>query len=416
MNSYALFVLVALLADYVLQCVADLFNLRALDRPLPSTVAPLYAVGEHERARRYVRTVTVAGFVERSVGLLAILSFWLLGGFSWLDVIVRQTLSGELARGLAYIGSLALAYMALGIPFDVHRTFVVESRFGFNRTTGRTFVVDRLKGLALTAAIGGPLLAGVLLLFLRMGTSAWLLCWLGVVAFSLLTQWLGPALILPLFNRFEPMPDGELRNAILAYACSVHFPVENLYIMDGSRRSSKANAYFTGLGRKKRIALFDTLISRYSVGEVVAVLAHEVGHFKRRHVVKGMLLGAAHTGLALFLLDFFLGRPGLYEAVFVTQPSLHAGLVAFALLYTPVEFLLSVLVNFVSRRQEFEADRYAIETAPEPSGLATALQTLSVTSLSHPNPAPFYVSLNYSHPPLAQRLDSIAAQIAASSS
>lgn len=407
MNAYGVFILLALLVDFVMHSVADVLNVRALNGELPKAVEPLYRGEEHERAKRYVRTVTLAGCVERSVGLLAVLAFWFLGGFGWLDALVRQSLSSELVRGLAYIGALALAYTVLDVPFDAHRTFVIEARFGFNRTTLRTFVSDRLKGLAIAALIGGPLLAGVLLLFLRVGNDAWLWCWLGVVAFSLLTEWLAPALILPLFNKFEPMPEGELRGSILSYARSVDFPVQNLYVIDGSRRSSKANAYFAGLGRRRRIALFDTLIARYSVAEVVAVLAHEVGHYKRRHVMKGMLLSAAHAGLALYLLDFFLGRPGLYEAFFLAQPSLCAGLVGFALLYTPVEFLLSVLVNRVSRGHEFEADRYAVATAPEPSGLATALQTLSVSSLAHPNPHAFYVALNYSHPPLARRLKAI---------
>jgi len=411
MNAYGLFVLTALLADYVLHGVADVLNLRMLDQPLPGRVASMYPPEELVRAVRYVRTVTMAGCVERSTALLALLAFWFLGGFGWLDTAVRQALSGEVALGLAYIGVLALAFAALGIPFDIHRTFVIESRFGFNQTTWGTFVTDRLKGLLLAALIGGPLLAGVLLLFLRTGANAWLFCWFAVVAFSLMTQWLGPALILPMFNRFEPMPDGGLRSAILAYARLVDFPVENLYVMDGSRRSSKANAYFTGLGRKKRIALFDTLVARYTPAEVVAVLAHEVGHYKRHHVIKGMLLGIAHSGLALFLLHFLLGQPGLYAAFFLPQPSLHTGLVAFALVYTPVEFLLSLLVSLVSRRQEFEADRYAVATAPDPSGLTTALRTLSITSLSHPNPHPFYVALNYSHPPLAQRLDAIATRL-----
>ncbi len=407
MNVYGALILLALLVDFVLHSVADVLNVRALNGALPETVESLYRGEEHERAKRYVRTVTLAGCVETSVGLLATLAFWFLGGFGWLDGVVRQSLSSELARGLAYIGALALASSALDAPFDLHRTFVIEARFGFNRTTWRTFVADRLKGLAIAALIGGPLLAGVLLLFLRTGDDAWLLCWLAVVVFSVVTQWLAPSLILPLFNKFDPMPEGVLRDGILSYARSVAFPVQNLYVIDGSRRSSKANAYFTGLGRRKRIALFDTLIARYSVAEVVAVLAHEVGHYKRRHVMKGMLLSAAHAGLALYLLDHFLARPGLYEAFFVAQPSLYAGLVGFALLYTPVEFLLSVLVNRVSRGHEFEADRYAVATAPEPSGLATALQTLSVTSLAHPNPHSFYVALNYSHPPLARRLKAI---------
>jgi STE24 endopeptidase len=411
-NTYGVIILIGLLVDYALHTTSDLLNMKSLAGRVPDSVAALYGHDELLRARSYIREVTTATVFERTVMLLPVLAFWLLGGFGWLDMMVRQWFASEFAQGLAYIGLLALAYSLVGIPFQIHDTFTTEARFGFNRTTWRTFVADRMKGLVLAALIGGLLLSGVLLLFLRAGGAAWLLCWVTVVVFSLLFQWLGPALILPLFNRFEPMPQGELRDAIIRYADSISFPLQNVYLIDGSRRSSKANAYFTGLGRRRRIALFDTLVQRHTADEVVAVLAHEVGHYQLKHVTKGLVLGAVHAGIALFLLDLFLGQPGLYHAVYVDRMSLHAGLVAFGLLFTLVETVLSILSNLVSRHHEFAADRFAMDTAPAPQSLAAALKTLSVSSLSHPNPHWFHVFVNYSHPPLAQRLDAMRRHLA----
>ena len=412
MNIYGVCVLIALLADYGLHTASDALNLKALNGKVPESVASLYGPEGLDRAKRYVSAVTTDAMIERSIGLVILFAFWLLGGFNWLDLVVRQVTAGEVVRGLVFLGSLALGQTLVGLPFDVHRTFVTESRFGFNRTTWQTFVADRVKGLALMAAIGGTLLSGVLWLFMQAGDSAWLLCWLIVVAFMLVVQWLGPAVILPLFNRFDPMPNGELRDAIVRYAESVGFPLQNVYLIDGSRRSSKANAFFTGIGSRRRIALFDTLVNQHSTDEIVSILAHEVGHYQLKHVVKGLLIGALHAGVAFLLLQLFLGRPGLYDAFFLSRPSLYAGFACFLLLYTPVEMVLSVIANLVSRRHEFAADRFAVDTAPSPGTLPDALKTLSVSSLAHPNSHPFHVFLNYSHPPLAQRLDAIEERLA----
>jgi STE24 endopeptidase len=407
MNAYAFVVLAALVAKLLLHTVADVLNVRSLERGAPGAVRDLYSDKDYERSKRYVKAATSVELIERASLLAVVLAFWFLGGFGWLDAHVRATIDGDVLRGLLYVGSLMAGYSVFGLPFDVYRTFAVEQRFGFNRTSPATFVSDRLKGLVLIVLIGGALLAGVQLLFLHAGGAAWIWCWAMVIGFSLLTQVIAPVLILPLFNKFNPMPDGTLRDAILDYARSVRFPVENVYVIDGSRRSSRANAYFTGLGRHKRIALFDTMVDQHTVSEMVAVLAHEVGHYRRRHVVKGLLLAAAHAGVALYLLSFFLGRPGLYAAFFLSEPSVYAGLVFFTLLYTPIDAVLSMGLNVLSRRNEYEADRFALATAPEPSGLPDVLKKLAVVNLSNPNPHPFYVFVNYSHPPLGLRLSAI---------
>lgn len=412
MNLYGVFMLLGLLFDYVVHTLSDVLNLRALAQQPPDSVAVLYGDQGMQRSRDYVRTATVESVFERSVSLAALLAFWLLGGFGWLDTLIRRWCESDPACGLLFFAALALGYAAMSAPFDVYHTFVTEARFGFNRTTWRTFVADRLKGAALFAFLGGLLLSGILLLFQHAGSLAWLMCWLAVVLFSLVVQWLAPALILPLFNRFTPMPDGPLRDAIVRYAQSVGFPLENVYVIDGSRRSSRANAYFTGIGRKRRIALFDTLIGQHPIDEIVAVLAHEVGHYRLRHVARGLALSAAHTGIALFLLSRLLGQPGLYEALSVAGPSLYAGFVAFGLLFVPIETLLSLVVNMVSRAHEFAADRFALDTAPSPASLSRALKTLSVVNLSHPNPHRFHVVVDYTHPPLSQRLAAIDRRLA----
>lgn len=410
MNCYAIAILAVVAAGFVLHTVADLFNVAALAGPVPDEVADLYPGDMLERSRRYVRESTVETILERSMLLVALLLFWLLGGFGCVDHLVNSWFGHELARGLAFAGLIGLPYSAVSVAFDARRTFGLEARFGFNRTSRATFVADRVKALALTAVLGGSLLAGVLALFLHAGAAAWLLCWVAVVLFSLLVQWLGPALILPLFNRFEPMPTGELRDAVVQYADSVRFPVENVYIIDGSRRSTRANAYFTGLGRRRRIALFDTLVGSHSIPEIVAVLAHEVGHYQLGHVKQALVLTALHAGAALFLLSLVLGQPGLYDALRVSAPSLHSGLVGFALLYAPVDWLSSLVLNSVSRRHEYAADRFAVETAPLPDSFVAALKKLASVNLVHPKPHPFYVVLNYTHPPLVERLRAIASR------
>jgi STE24 endopeptidase len=264
-----------------------------------------------------------------------------------------------------------------------------------------------VKGLGLALLLGGLLLAGILALFQYVGLYAWLYCWAAVVIFSLAMQYIAPTWIMPLFNKFTPMESGELKEAILRYARSVNFPIKNVFVMDGSKRSSKSNAFFTGFGRNKRIALFDTLIAQHSVPEMVAVLAHEVGHYKKKHILQGTIVSILHAGMIFFLLSLFLGSPDLYQAFYMRQEPIYAGLLFFGLLYTPIELVLSIVMQMVSRKNEYEADRFAAETIVEPCNLIDALKKLSATNLTNITPHPFYVFLNYSHPPLRQRIQSI---------
>lgn len=407
MNLYAAVILTTLLVDYVLSRVANLLNLKALDRELPAEFADVYDAESYRRSQEYTRVATRFGFVTATFDLAVLLAFWFAGGFNRLDLWLTGFGLGPLLTGLLFIGILGLGKAILDAPFSVYSTFVVEERFDFNRTTPKTFILDLLKGLALAIAIGGPILALVLLFFDRLGSSAWLICWLAVSVITLVLQLIFPVWILPLFLKFTPLEEGELREKLSAYAHSVGFALQGIFVIDGSRRSSRSNAFFTGIGRHKRIALFDTLIDKHTVPELVAVLAHEVGHYKKKHIVKGLALSIAHSGVVFYLLSIFLTHQGLFDAFGMEQTSIYSGLVFFGLLYAPVELLLSLLLNRQSRRHEFEADRFAFETVEQPEAMATALKKLSADNLSNLTPHPFYVFLNYSHPPLAERIAAI---------
>ena len=309
--------------------------------------------------------------------------------------------------GLLYIGVLLAAYSLLMLPFHIYATFVIEERFGFNRTTLRTFALDRFKGVGLVLLIGTPLLGGVLALFQYARPYAWLYCWVAVTMFSLAVQFVAPTWIMPLFNKFIPMEPGELKEAILNYSRSVKFPVKNVLVMDGSRRSINQTPSSPGLVATSGLLSLIRLSKKHSTPELVAILGHEIGHYKKKHILQGIITGTLHTGIMLFLLSIFLDSPGLYHAFYMEQQSVYAGLLFFGLLYTPVEMLLSIALRMLSRRNEYQADRFAVETIAESGNLVSALKKLSADNLSNLTPHPFYVFLNHSHPPLLQRIRAI---------
>lgn len=404
MNIYAALILAALLIEFAVETVADILNLRSLDPRLPPEFQDTFDPEAYRKSQEYTRVRTRFGMVSGAVSLAAMILFWFAGGFNRLDLLVRSWALSPVFTGLAYIGLLLLLRVLLHLPFQIWSTFVIEDRFGFNRTTPGTFITDRLKGLLLALLLGGPFLGGILAFFIYQGDWAWLLVWLAVSVVSVIFQFIVPVWIMPLFNKFRPLEESELRASILAYADSVRFPLRGVYVIDSSKRSTKSNAFFTGFGRNKRIALFDTLIARHTVPEIVAVIAHEVGHYKRKHVIQGMVIGIIHTGILLFLLSLFIRSEALAAAFFVERTSVHAGFVLFALLYTPVDFVLSLFMNALSRRNEYQADRYSVETADRPGAMRDALKKLARDNLSNLTPHPFHVLLHASHPPVLKRI------------
>jgi STE24 endopeptidase len=338
MNFYAVIILATLIVSYLIDLFTEVLNLKALRKELPREFEGVYDSGKYRKSQVYTRVRTHFGFITSTFGLAVVLIFWFSGGFNYLDQLVRSWEAGSIWTGLLYIGILVFARAFLSLPFSIYSTFVIEERFGFNK--------DLLKGTALGIVIGGAVLAGVLAFFEYAGSYAWLYCWIATILFSLFMQFIAPTWIMPLFNKFTPLEEGELRSAILSYADSVNFPLKNVFVMDGSKRSTKSNAFFTGFGKNKRIALFDTLVEKHSVKELVAVLAHEIGHYKKKHIWQGTLISVIHTGIVFYLLSIFLSHRGLFEAFYMENMSVYAGLIFFGMLYSPIEMILSISVLY----------------------------------------------------------------------
>ncbi len=404
LNTYLVVILASLVLSWLLGIVSNYYNKRHMVSRLPDEFRDVYDDRKYSESQEYARANMRFSSIADSISMAITIGFILLGGFNWLDQLVRSWEFAPLLSGLAYIGLLSLASWTVSLPFEIYQTFVLESRFQFNNTTPWTFVVDRLKGLILTAILGGGLLAGVLYFFGSAGEWAWMWCWVLAVAFSLGITYVAPTWILPLFNTFSPLEEGELRTALEAYARKSDFELEGIFVMDGSRRTSKGNAFFTGFGKRKRIALFDTLLKEQSVEEITAVLAHEVGHSKRGHIRKQLILATIKTGAVFYLLSLFLDSKGLFDAFGMEHMSVYAGLVFFTLLYTPISMVLGVVGNYLSRKYEFEADAFAAETTNNPGAMISALKKLSANNLSNLTPHPLVVWLEYSHPPVLERV------------
>ncbi len=409
MNLIASIILAALLFSFFLELIADSLNLKSLKKDLPEEFNGVYDEETYANSQAYTRARTRFGFLVSTFDLALLLMFWFNGGFNWLDQAIRSLGYSELVNGLIFIIGLAVAKGIISLPFSLYSTFVIEERFGFNQTTLGTFFTDLLKSTLLGLVIGLPVISLVLLYFQHFGELAWLYAWLSVTGISLILQFIAPTWIMPLFNKFEPLEDGELKESIHAYAEKVDFPLQGVFVMDGSKRSSKSNAFFTGFGKNKRIALFDTLINNHTKSELVAVLAHEVGHYKKKHILKNVIISILHTGILFFLLSLFLDSRPLFEAFYMQEMSIYAGLIFFGLLYKPVEMILSVFMQMSSRKHEFEADAWAAETIEDAEDMVKVLKGLSRDNLSNLTPHPFYVFLNYSHPPVLQRIKAIRA-------
>ncbi len=404
METFLFYLIVAfLIVDYAVGIILDRLNANSWSQSMPAALSEITDEEKYRRSHAYFKVNYTFGLVGSTLGFVLILVVLFFDGFGLLDGFIRQFTGHPVWMTLLFFGAIGLASELLSIPLSVYQTFVIEEEFGFNRTRPRTFVADKLKGWVLAIVLGGGILAAVVTFYRISGSYFWILAWATLTLFSVLITMFYTHLILPLFNKLTPLKEGDLRTAIEEYARSRGFKLENIYIMDGSRRSAKANAFFSGLGKKKRIVLFDTLVESHAVDELVAILAHELGHYRKKHTLKGLMLSVAQSGIMLFLLGILLKYEGLSSALGAQQPSFHMGVLAFGLLYAPVSMLLGVLGNYLSRKHEYEADAFAATTyAAKP--LQTALKKLSVDHLSNLKPHPAYVFVHYSHPPLLQRL------------
>ncbi|MFH0915149.1 MAG: M48 family metallopeptidase [bacterium] len=406
-NGYFMAALSGLVVVEAIHLAAELLNLRALSLELPQEFADVYDAETYRGSQTYTRVKTRFGLSASLFDLVVLLVFWLAGGFGWLDGLVRGWGLSPIWTGLVFLLILVVGRAILSLPFSIWGVFVIEERFGFNRTSARTFVLDLVRGLGISVVLGVPLAVGFLALFEYAGGLAWIYAWAAVVAFSFVMQILAPRLIMPLFNKFTPLEDGDLKDAIMAYAQKAGFPLKDVFSIDASRRSTKGNAFFTGFGNSRRIALFDTLIQRHSTEELVAVLAHEVGHYKKRHVLIGTVTSALETGLFVGLFALLVQQTGLFVAFSVASPSYYAGVLFVAVLLRPLQFVLSVGAAALSRHHERQADVFAATTTGRGDLLAGGLRRLSKDNLSNLTPHPFYVFLNYSHPPVLQRVRSL---------
>ena len=405
MSEQAIFytILTILLADFVLERVVSYLNLKSSTKAIPTELEGVYDTARYRKSQDY--QATLSRFSNLTATFFFVLVFLAVyrGWFGMLDAWLRNFSPMDMLTTLYFFAALYLIHDVLGLPFDLYRTFVIEERFGFNKTSAKTYILDKVKGYLLAILIGGLLLVALVYLISAMGHGFWLYFWGVMTAFILLANLFYTSLILPLFNKLVPMEAGELKASIEAFSQQVNFPLKNIFVIDGSKRSSKGNAFFSGLGNKKKVVLYDTLIDKHTTEELTAIFAHEVGHYKKKHIYLSTALGIMQMGIMLFLLSRMIYHSEVSYALGGNMTAIHLNILAFGILYTPISHLLGLGMNLISRKNEYEADAYAAQhyqTQP----LIDALKKLSGDHLSNLTPHPLYVFLNYSHPTLLQRI------------
>ena len=406
MNILFIIIVSIIILEFLFDKTLDFLNLKNLSPELPEEAKEIYDKEKYRKSQEYYKTNHNFSMLTSSVTFIAMLAMLFFNGFAWVDLFVRSYTENPILMALLFFGLIGFASDLLGTPFSLYRTFVIEEKFGFNKTTIATFIFDKIKGYALALIIGGGLFALIIWIYQTTGNYFWLFAWAVISFFMVFITMFYTTFLVPLFNKLTPLPEGELRTAIEEYCRKVGFKLNNLFVINGSKRSAKANAYFSGLGAKKTIVLYDTLIEKHSVDELVAVLAHEVGHYKKKHTLIGTIQGIVQTGAMLFILSMFLGNPALAHALGIGQSSFHIDILAFGLLYSPLSEILGIISNIFSRKHEFEADAYAKETY-NGNALQTALKKLSSDNLSNLKPHPAYVFVHYSHPPVLERLKAL---------
>lgn len=393
-------------ADFIFDRFLQYLNSTQWSNRLPQELEGIYDEAKYHEQQAYEKVNYRFSMITSSFSFVLLLLMFLFAGFAWVNNVALSVTANSIMTALVFFGILMLASDLLTTPFSVYDTFVIEEKFGFNKTTPKTFLLDKLKSWLLGAILGGGLLALIIYIYQLTTNNFWIYAWLVISAFSIFMVLFYSNLIVPLFNKQTPLSEGGLKSAIESFSAKVGFKLDNIYVIDGSKRSTKANAYFTGLGAKKRIVLYDTLINDMTTNELVAVLAHEIGHYKKKHVLWSLLLGILQTGILLFIFSLFVGSPELSAALGVAEPSFHIGLIAFGVLYSPISIITGLGMNLFSRKNEYEADAFAAKYF-DSSELVSALKKLSVKNLSNLRPHPVYVFFHYSHPTLLQRLKAL---------
>ena len=393
-----------ILVEFGVQVFATLLNRKSLCPDLPQEFQGVYDTKKYKTSIQYQLEKSKLSLFQRSVSTALLLLLIWGRGFEKIDHFAWSFGWGSIGTGLAFAGTYALIRLAVGLPFSIYDTFSVEQRYGFNKTSLKTFAGDLIKVLVLGSILGGLAFAALIAFFEKTGDFAWVYSWIALTLFQIFLLFVAPVVILPLFNKFKPITDGPLKSAVESYAKQENFSLQGVFTMDASKRSTKSNAFFTGFGKFRRLVLFDTLMEKQTVSELMAVVAHEVGHFKRQHIPKGIALSIVSSGILLYLLSVLLNQSPLFAAFRMTTPSVYASIILIMVLYTPISTFVSILTNFLSRHFEFEADEFSIETYHKPEELISALKKLSTESFSHLTPHPLRVLLDYSHPPILQRI------------
>jgi STE24 endopeptidase len=403
-NPIFYLIIIIPLTGYLTERYLKWLNSKMWTPSLPEKLKGICDEEEYRKSQVYQKANDDLEFFSSTFNMFVIITMIIAGGFAFIDGLIRQFSTNMILISLLFFGLIGLASDLINIPFSLYDSFVIEKKFGFNTMTIRTFITDHIKSWFIALLVGVPVLGLITWFYYKTGHAFWIYAWILITVFSVFMNLFYSELIVPLFNKQTPLEPGSLRNKIEAFAGKTGFILRNIYIIDGSKRSTKANAYFSGFGPKKRIVLFDTLLKELSEDEIVAVLAHEIGHYKKKHILKSLVASLVLTGLMLFLFSLVVDNPLLSNAMGVQAASFHIGLIVFGILYSPISLIIGLISNYISRRNEFEADEFA-GTNFSPSVLASALKKLSVKNLSNMVPHPAYVFFHYSHPPLLRRLE-----------
>jgi STE24 endopeptidase len=406
-NLYYYIIIIAIIIEYLFSSISSILDIKNITPTIPSDFKKAYDQEKYILSQDYLKARTRFGLFSSTFSLILIMIVIHSDIFGLLDQFVRGQSDNYILQGLFFIGIIYFFQDIVSLPFSIYHTFVIEERFGFNKTTLNLFIIDKIKGYAIFIVLGSIVIIPILYFFHVYGDIGWLIAWSILTAFMIAVQPLFVHVIAPMFNKFTPLEEGELRSAIEKYTSKVNFPLARIDIMDGSKRSAHSNAYFTGFGKSRRIAIFDTLVEKHSTNEIVSVVAHEVGHYKLKHVLQGTILGIIETGIMLFAFNVMMNDISLFQVFGVSQLSVHAGIVFFSMLYAPVSMFTSIVTTAISRKNEYEADKYSYDTTKNREALVSMLIGLSANNLSHLTPHPLKVFLSYSHPPVIDRIKAV---------